>query len=265
MVDYWHFIVVFSIVGGVGTALIFVPAVAAIGHFFQIGRAKATGIAATGGSIGGIGFPLMLESLFPKIGFAWSMRVMGLVFLFLLALGNILIRSRLPPKPGGSVLPDFRIFRNVPFALTTAGVFFIEWGLFVPLSYVSSYALAQGFSTTFSYRILAIVNVGSFFGRCLPGYFADHIGRFNTMILTVLLCLVVTFALWLPAVNSTTLLVVYLVLFGFGSGSNVCLTPVCVGQMCRTVEYGRYYSTCYSIVSFGSVIKFRPFVRLRAS
>ena len=256
MIEYWHFIIVFSILGGLGTAFIFVPALAAIGHFFQIGRGNATGIAITGGSIGGIIFPLMLERLFPKIGFAWSTRVMGVVFLVLLTLGNILIRSRLPPKPGGSVWPDFRIFWNLPFSLTTAGVLFVEWGLFVPLTYMSSYGLAQGFSTTFSYQIPAIINAGSFFGRWLPGYISDRIGRFNTMILTVLLCVVATFALWMPAANSansTALLVVYLILFGFGSGSNISLAPVCVGQMCKTEEYGRYYATCYTIVSFGSV------------
>ncbi|MCJ1430015.1 hypothetical protein MMC29_007930 [Sticta canariensis] len=251
--EYWHFIVVFGLLGGLGTALIFVPAVAAIGHFFRIGRGNATGVATTGGSIGGIIFPLMLESLFPKIGFAWSTRVMGFVFLFLLTIGNIFIRSRLPPKPGGSVLPDFRIFRKVPFSLTTAGVLFVEWGLFVPLSFMSSCALAHGFSTTFSYQILAIINAGSFFGRWLPGYVADYIGRFNTMILTVLLCLIATFALWLPAANSTALMVVYSVLFGLGSGSNISLAPVCVSQMCTTEEYGRYYATCYTIVSFGGL------------
>ena len=201
-------------------------------------------------------FPLMLENLFPKIGFAWSTRVMGFVFLVLLTIGNMFIRSRLPPKPGGSFLPDFRIFRKVPFSLTTAGVLFVEWGLFVPLSYMSSYALAHGFSTGFSYQILAIINAGSFFGRWLPGYVADYIGRFNTMILTVLLCLVATFALWLPAANSTALIVVYSVLFGLGSGSNISLAPVCVSQMCTTEEYGRYYATCYTIVSFGSASSF---------
>lgn len=49
--------------------------------------------------------------------------------------------------------------------LTTAGVFFIEWALFIPLSYISSYALVEGVSPVFSYQLLAILNAGSFFGR----------------------------------------------------------------------------------------------------
>jgi len=81
----------------------------------------------------------------------------------------------------------------------------------------------------------------------------DRLGRFNTMILTVALCLLTTLALWLPAGASVPLMCLYAVLFGFSSGSNISLTPVCVGQLCRTESYGRYYATCYTVVSFGYV------------
>ncbi|KAL8920566.1 MAG: hypothetical protein Q9208_006188 [Pyrenodesmia sp. 3 TL-2023] len=194
---FWHFILAFSVLGGVGTSLIFTPAIGAIAHYFSRRRGIATGFAAVGGSVGGIIFPLTLQSLFPQIGFAWSVRLLALMFLILLVIANILIRTRLPPKVGGNVWPDFRIFGNVTFALTTAGVFFLEWGLFVPLSYISSYALANGVSLAFSYQLLAILNAGSVFGRCVPGYVADKMGRFNTMIATLLLCLVSVLGIWL--------------------------------------------------------------------
>ena len=163
----------------------------------------------------------MLQSLIPKLGFPWATRVMGFIFLLLTITANLLIRSRLPPTKGASALPDLRIFRNPTFFLTTLGVFFVEWGLFVPLSYISSYALAHGITPAFSYQLLAVLNAGSFFGRWLPGYVADGVGRFNTMIMTVALCLTSTFALWLPAGNSIALIVIYALLFGFASGSNI--------------------------------------------
>lgn len=59
--------IVFGVLGGVGTSLIFTPAVSAIGHWFYVKRANATGIAAAGGSVGGIIFPLMLQQLFPQV------------------------------------------------------------------------------------------------------------------------------------------------------------------------------------------------------
>ena len=35
------------------------------------------------------------------------------------------------------------------------------------------------------------------------------------------------------------------------SGSNISLTPVCVGQLCETEVFGRWYASLYTIVSFG--------------
>ena len=214
-----------------------------------------SGLAATGGSVGGVVFPIVLPRLFDAVGFKWATRIAALVLAVLALVANLLIRSRLPPVKGGTVWPDFRIFGNRAFALTTAGVFFVEWGLFVPLAYLPSFALRIGVDPQFSYQLLAILNGASFFGRWLPGYMADRWGRFNTMILTVVLCLIAIVGLWLPLtvleIPSVPLLVLFSLLFGFASGSNISLTPVCIGQLCRTEEYGRWYATCYTIVSFG--------------
>lgn len=263
--EYWHFMIVFGVLGGLGTSLLFTPAVSAIGHWFLVKRANATGIAAAGGSVGGVVFPLMLQSLIPKVGWAWSVRILGFIFVVLLGVANLLIRTRLPPRPGGSVLPDFTIFRDKSFLLCTLGTYCLEWGLFVPITYLISYTLrSNATSETFAYQIIAIFNAGSSLGRWLPGYLADVIGRYNTMVLHVALCMTTSLGLWLPATvlsedsetSATTilgLLVTYCVLFGFASGSNISLTPVCVGMLCDTEEYGRYYATCYTVVSFGTL------------
>ena len=248
--EYWHFILSFSIISGIGTSLIFTPAISAIGHWFLKGRGGATGLANTGGSIGGIVFPLMLEKLFASVGFAWATRILAFVMLVLVTVANLLIRTRLPPKPGGSVWPDFRIFRNVPFAFTTASTFFMEWALFVPVAYLSSYALRYGLPSDFSYQVIAILNAGSFFGRWLPGYLADRWGRFNLLIATLTGCLLSVFAVWFPAHGNMAATVVFALGFGFSSGSNISLTPVCIGQLCDTENYGRWYATSYTLVSF---------------
>ncbi|UPX16734.1 uncharacterized protein EKO05_0007121 [Ascochyta rabiei] len=52
--EYYQFLIVFGILGGVGTSLVVTPATTAIGHFFNTTRGYATGIACTGGSVGGI-------------------------------------------------------------------------------------------------------------------------------------------------------------------------------------------------------------------
>lgn len=159
--QYWHFILVFGILAGVGTALIFTPTIAAVGHFFYEKRGNATGLAAMGGAIGGIVFPLMLQNLFPKVGWGWATRIQGFVFVVLLVLANLLVRSRLPPKPNQSIMPDFMIFRQLNFALVTAGTFFMEWvrlSFLLFIDFISffpalSHFLFQHPSNTYSPRV----------------------------------------------------------------------------------------------------------------
>jgi predicted MFS family arabinose efflux permease len=242
-----------GVMGGVGSSLIFTPSFTAPGHYFRERRGLATGVATTGGSIGGIAFPLLLERTISTIGFAWAVRVLGFIMVVLAVLANLLVRSRLPPLPDSHSRPDMTIFGQPAFAALTAATFLMEVGLFVPLTYLVSYCLAEGVRPALAYQLLAVLNVGSFFGRWLAGFAADRVGRFNTLIACNALCLVMTAAVWLPARGSMVPMVVYAALFGAGSGSNISLTPVCVGQLCVTEQYGRYYATCYTVVSFGCV------------
>ncbi len=252
--EYWHFLLAFGVLSGAGTALLFTPSIAAIGHFFDAKRGLATGVATTAGSVGGILFPLMLDGLFVRVGWAWAIRILAFVCLAVTFVANFLIRSRLPPAKDARPHPDPRIFRNLAFSLTTLAVFLLEFALFIPLTYISGYALEQGFSQRFAFDILTILNTGSFCGRVLAGYWADYIGAFNANIISVFLSIIACFAIWLPAGDTTGGLVVFAILFGFSSGSNISLVPVAISRLCKTQEYGRYYATTYTIVSTACLI-----------
>lgn len=249
--EYWHFMLVYGVLGGISLSLIFGPAISIVAHYFDTRRGLATGIASSGGAIGGIVFPLMLQRLFSTAGFAWATRISAFVCIVTFLLAAILIRPRFPPKPLtlSTARPDLTIFRHGGLTLTSLGVFFLEWGLFIPFSYLASYALDHGSSSTFSYMLLSLINAAGVFGRWIPGYYADRLGRFNMLILTVLGCFISVLGLWLPAKSSEPLAVVFALVFGFFSGSNVSLAPVCVGQLCKLQSYGRYYSTAYILVS----------------
>jgi nitrate/nitrite transporter NarK len=237
-------------------------AIGTIGHFFNVRRGFATGIASCAGSLGGIFFTLMLSSLFTSAGFAWATRALGFIFAFLLVMANLLVRSRPPGKPisRSNILPDFRIFKDQTFLLMTIALFLIEWGLFIGLSYITSFALANGIRPALAYQLISILNAGSFFGRWAPGLLADKIGRFNTMILMIFLCMITTLGLWLPAALTSSpapregLLIAFALLFGFASGSNITLGPVCAGQLCKTENYGKYFATCYTLVGVGTLV-----------
>lgn len=151
--------------GGVGASLLFTPSIAAVGHFFRARRGLASGITSTGGGIGGIVFPLMLQVLYVRVGWGWAMRILGFICLGLLVISNLLLKKRLPPPKNISPHPDFGILRDKAFLFLTIGVFLLEFGLFIPLTYISSYALANGFDEAFAFHLLPILNGASVIGR----------------------------------------------------------------------------------------------------
>jgi MFS family permease len=228
------------------------PAYASIGHFFKRRRGLATGIASTSGSMGGIVIPIMLQTLLPKIGFAWSTRILGFLLLSLALPANLFIRKRLPASNKSlTIVPDLTSFQDPSFALCTAGMFLMEWGLFVPLAYITSYVTSHGQDASFGFTVLALLNAGSFFGRWVPGFLSDRFGRFNVMILTISLCALTVLGLWLPAQNSKVIIIIFAITFGFASGGNLGLIPVCLSQLCPVEKYGRYFSASYFLTSFG--------------
>ncbi|KAK4443856.1 riboflavin transporter MCH5 [Podospora aff. communis PSN243] len=252
---YYQIILTYSVLGGLGGALLNSPAYGAIAHFFHTRRGLATGIATTSGGIGGIVFPLLLKQLLPTLGFAWSCRILALINLGLALPANLLIKTRLPRAPGGlsSVWPDLTIFRDARFTFSSLGIIFMEYGLFIPITYIVSFAAAHGSVATDAYNLLAYLNAASVVGRVLPGFLADRFGRFNVICITISLCSITQLALWLPAGSSQPTLVAFAVLFGFASGSNLGLVPVCFGQLCDSRHYGRYYSTAMMVASFGTL------------
>lgn len=251
------------------------PAVGSVTHWFNKRRGLASGVAWIGSGIGGVIFPLMLQSLIPQIGWAWSLRAFGLILFVLCGISVALCRSRVPPRNGQATtwrdtLPSARIFLDGTgaMALTTAGAVLTDLAYFIPMTYIPSYYIARQHlssdaiftgTASFAYQLLAIANGSSCIGRLLAGHISDRLGRYNTMIISLFLCAISVLCFWLPDIlipdlRNSGLLIGFVILFGCVSGSNVSLMPVCMGQLCETQEFGRYYATCFSVVAFGALV-----------
>jgi MFS family permease len=254
--EYWHFMLAFGVLNGIGTSCLFTPIVASIGHFFRRRRGFATGLASTGSGIGGIIIPLMLGALLQRedIGWGWAVRIHAFMCLFLFVVANLLVKKRLPPAKNATVRPNLLILREKSFAFLTVGAFLLEFGLFIPMAYISSYALSQDFSVNFAYQALTILNGASVLGRILSGWWGDVVGPFNSSIVSLVITIFSCYALWLPFGHTTPGLILFCILFGFATGNSITIIPVCVGKLCHTQVYGRYYATCYVVCSIACLV-----------
>lgn len=204
--------------GGISASTLFTPPVAAVGHWFNIRRAYVTGVTCTAGSLGGVIIPLVIIFASPRVGFAWSVRIIAFLCAILCSIACFTVKTRLPPKQAGATL-DLKSLQDVDYASASLGVFLVEFAVFVPITYMTSYALRVGFSERMSYEVIVFLNLGAFFGRFLPGLMADRLGRFNIMVLNSLMCSVLTLTLWLLAdliaPSNLPMIICYAVLFGF--------------------------------------------------
>ena len=68
--------------------------------------------------------PIMVEKLIPEVGFGWTMRILAFMILGLMIVGNLTIRSRIPPIAKPVKFMDFvRPFMEGNFALLALGSF----------------------------------------------------------------------------------------------------------------------------------------------
>lgn len=254
MLEYYQFLLSFGVCGGISASLLFNPALSAIGHWFCKRRAFATGVACTAGGLGGIAFSLIIQYLAPRLGFPWAIRIIAFISIGCLAVTNIFLRKRLPAKREAKILINFGLLRDLKFAVTVCAVFFVEFAVFIPYSYISSYAIYQGMSLQKSFLLNVLLNAGAIPGRMLPGYIADRVGAFNTMCVTSLCCGVLVLGLWLAAGDVEAKIMSFTTLFGFWSGAAISLSPVCISRVCKIEDYGKSNGMAYFIASFGALV-----------
>lgn len=255
---FWQMMLCCGILGGVSAALIVTTSLAVVAHWFKERRGLAQGIAMMGSSCGGLSMPLILKTTFPKYGYAWSIRILAFMFLFCFIMGNILMKARFPPSAAAKkkAIISLSIYADLRLSLFTLTVFGFEIVLFGCLGILPTYAtLSTNFPADTGFYLISTLNGVSCFGRILPGYVADKIGRFNTLFIMIIFTLVFMLALWLPfGTTSLGALYSFAALFGFGTGSWMALTPACVGQLCRAEDFGRYYGSMYFLASIATLV-----------
>jgi hypothetical protein len=117
---YWQLVLAQGLCIGMGNGLVFCPALAVLSTYFTKKRSFAIGIAASGSSTGGLVYPVIFQQLLPKIGFPWTVRVLGFVMLGLQAIYLTLMKSRLPPRKSGPLV-EWMAFKDPSYTLFSIG------------------------------------------------------------------------------------------------------------------------------------------------
>jgi predicted MFS family arabinose efflux permease len=198
-------------------------------------------------------YPAIVETCLHRIGFPWTVRIMGLVMLVTQIPAAIGLKPRLGPRRTGPIV-EWSAFKEPPYVLYALGSFLLFWGLYFAFFYVGKYGRdVLGLSPSSSINLLLILNGVGFVSRIIPGYMADRwTGPVNMFIMFGFSAGLIIFC-W-AFVHDHTGLIGFSIAYGVFAGGIQSLFPASVTTLTTDMKKaGVRLGMVFSIVSFATL------------
>ena len=156
---YYQFMLSQGLCSAIGVSCVFLASLGSVSGWFKKRRGTAFGIFATGSSLGGVVFPIMLNSLIKSVGYGWAMRSAAFIIAALLAVANVTVKARHRlgrQKISRSMLA--RPFHEVSFLFLLLGLSLVPFGLYCPINYIPTVAKIQGMDASLAQNLVAFYN-----------------------------------------------------------------------------------------------------------
>src|SRR5215469_4345760 len=217
---------------GLGLAVCYTPAVAAVQPWFERNRGVASGIALSGTGLGTLLMPLFTRWLIDIEGWRVALIVIGLS-----VAGFGFVASNWIRRPSGLAATSSlkgstgslrKLFREPSFRWLYMAGFLSSLVLLVPIVHMTSHAVRTGVAPRDAAWLISILGFGSLAGRLILGHAADRLGRKRT--LGVLhIALGILFLIWTVKVDFVAM-VLFAFAYGVCYGATIALRPAVVAD-----------------------------------
>lgn len=233
--------------------MLYFPILAVVPEYFASHRGAAMGFVLSGAGIGAVVFSLVIRALITAIGARWALRFLA----FLNLLISLPIALTAPSPRFTSKRPthiDLQLALKPAFLLSVGAALLQSSGNLVPLTFLSEYSIALGYSANFGATLIAINNGVNSVSRVLTGFAGDAFGRQNVLILTILGSAVAVSGLWLGSVSngSQTLWILFVVFYGVWAGGYNSLFPTTIAEVFGIHAYASVNGFVYFVRGLGS-------------
>ncbi|KAH8810087.1 major facilitator superfamily domain-containing protein [Flagelloscypha sp. PMI_526] len=252
--QYWHFLLCQGIASGFAGGMMFSPIMTVLGHWWSKRRGLAYGVIALGSSFGGVAIPIMVRRLIPQVGFPWTMRILGFLFLVLLSVPNLTMKRRLPANPSQKLKTawDHRLFTgNLVLSLYVLAGFLAFLGFYVVIIFIDIAAVSHGVDAKFSFYLVSILNGVSAVGRLSAGRISDWIGSGNTVIPSLIASAAVTYGFAFAKNQRDFILIA--VFYGLASGAYIATFIVPIYGFGEMKDLGKRMGMAMTLGSFAAL------------
>ena len=219
---FWMIVLTYGVGLGTAAACVYIPAISAVGEWFETRRDIALGISISGIGCGTLVAAPVSAMLIERYGWRGAMAIFGWAGGALLLLAAALLTR--PPdaveKKKVAISEELRTpaFKLLYVSLTFAGV-----AVFVSLVYMPVYAADIGVGRVAGAAVIGYIGAASVVGRLGLNALAPRFGLMF-MFQVAYAILLLSFALWLTA-HSYTSLVLFGLVMGVGYGGIAAMAP----------------------------------------
>jgi MFS family permease len=243
-----------------------------IARWFNRRRGRAMGYAYLGLGFGGVVASMLVNYLAINLGWRHALELTGALILVVLLPVGILITRSSPEAYGvspemfgearesgagnsglisGSVSAT-QALRSGPFWLILAGSGLAIGTIGAVIQHLILFLKDSGYTATVASRYSAILLTASLAGRVVVGYVADRLPKSYVMAFFYFVIGVSVFLLSNP--GSSTILLLFVVVFGFAMGADYMLIPLVASEWFGTASLGKILALIimgYSIGQWG--------------
>ena len=228
----WQADVALGLGFGLGLAVCYTPAVAAVQPWFDRNRGVASGIALSGTGLGTLLMPLLAKWLIDHEGWREALTVIGLG---VAGLGFVVSKwIRRPPGPAAASSPPLsrgvlrKLAREPSFQRLYLAGFLSSLVLLVPVVHMIPHAVRAGVAPRDAAWLISILGFGSLLGRLVLGHGADRLGRQRTLG-TLHVALGALFLVWTIKAGFVTL-ALFAFAYGICYGATIALRPAVIAD-----------------------------------
>ncbi|KAI7219170.1 MFS general substrate transporter [Hortaea werneckii] len=245
-----------GLLSGLGMACFFVSSSQVVATWFKKKKGFAIGVVASGASIAGLVYPVMLKFLISSEGFNNAQRYVSTLTTATCILTIFIARPnpehivRKPEKWRFGVFIDMHAFQNQAFNWMTASICFLFFGFYAVFFNLEEWAAREGLgyrdSTPSGFNIglenevhhdairtfylLAIMNGSSTLGRLSSSYLCDLFGALNVHAVVTFVASMLCLVLWTLA-KTVPAAIAFVVTFGVFSGAVIGLPPASMAYL----------------------------------
>ncbi|KAF9133286.1 hypothetical protein BGW39_010103 [Mortierella sp. 14UC] len=228
-----------GVILGVGSSLVYLPAVSCPAHWFERYRSVAIGIV----------------YLITSVGVQWTLRIQGVLCLVGIGGSGMMLKTRVKRVPGQykRAPMDFTICKEVPFLTLTLANFLTSLGYMIPFFFLSAFAVFHGQTSKTGALLIGIMNGASLLGRLSLSFVTDRVGRINMLFVCALVSGLSILCIWSVA-SSVAVLTVFSVIYGFTCGGYFSVIPSVIADIYGLDRLTTVTGLLYGSIGFGYLI-----------